>query len=117
MYGSSVSRGQKKTLLLTQFSSVPQCPICSSNMSAFHHSTPDARVKKREIGASNLLLGASLNMFEVTTLGQPLEVVKTTMAANRSDSFITALRRVWSRGGIAGCMLPTLTMIHEPSYR
>ncbi|KAB8221966.1 mitochondrial carrier domain-containing protein [Aspergillus novoparasiticus] len=71
-------------------------------MSPLHQSVPDARIKKRDVGASNLLLGASLNMFEVTTLGQPLEVIKTTMAANRSDSFITALRRVWSRGGIAG---------------
>jgi hypothetical protein len=41
-------------------------------------------------------------MFEVTTLGQPLEVVKTTMAANRGDGFSTALGRVWARGGPLG---------------
>jgi len=41
-------------------------------------------------------------MFEVTTLGQPLEVVKTQMAANRSESMFQALRTVWSRGGVAG---------------
>lgn len=41
-------------------------------------------------------------MFEVTTLGQPLEVVKTTMAANRKDGFSGALARVWSRGGVLG---------------
>lgn len=39
-------------------------------------------------------------MFEVTTLGQPLEVVKTTMAANRSDSFAGAMSRIWGRGGV-----------------
>ncbi|KAI9886053.1 MAG: Mitochondrial DNA replication protein yhm2 [Watsoniomyces obsoletus] len=41
-------------------------------------------------------------MFEVTTLGQPLEVIKTTMAANRGDSFGDSLRRVWGRGGALG---------------
>jgi hypothetical protein len=44
-------------------------------------------------------------MFEVTTLGQPLEVTKTTMAANRGDSFAGALTRIWGRGGILGCKL------------
>lgn len=34
---------------------------------------------------------------------QPLEVVKTTMAANRGDSFASALSRVWARGGVLGC--------------
>ncbi|KAI9713369.1 MAG: Mitochondrial DNA replication protein yhm2 [Candelaria pacifica] len=63
---------------------------------------PPAKLEKKPIKFSNLLLGASLNMFEVTTLGQPLEVVKTTMAANRSDSFGKALTRVWGRGGVAG---------------
>ena len=33
----------------------------------------------------------------------PLEVVKTTMAANRGDSMATALGRVWARGGPLGC--------------
>ena len=41
-------------------------------------------------------------MFEVTTLGQPLEVLKTQMAANRSQTMAQAARTVWSRGGIAG---------------
>jgi hypothetical protein len=59
--------------------------------------------EKKPIKFSNLLLGAGLNMFEVTTLGQPLEVVKTTMAANRADGFTTALGRIWGRGGVFGC--------------
>lgn len=63
----------------------------------------EKKLEKKPIKFSNLLLGAGLNMFEVTTLGQPLEVVKTTMAANRSDGFTTALGRVWSRGGVLGC--------------
>jgi hypothetical protein len=45
-----------------------------------------------------------LNMWEVSSLGQPLEVVKTTMAANRGDSFAGALTRIWGRGGVLGCM-------------
>jgi len=60
------------------------------------------KLEKKPVKFSNLLLGAGLNMFEVTTLGQPLEVVKTTMAANRTDNFAGALRRVWGRGGPLG---------------
>ncbi|MCJ1276175.1 Mitochondrial DNA replication protein yhm2 [Puttea exsequens] len=60
------------------------------------------KLEKKPIKFSNLLLGASLNMFEVTTLGQPLEVVKTTMAANRGDSFASAMTRIWGRGGVFG---------------
>lgn len=65
----------------------------------------DQKLEKKPIKFSNLLLGAGLNMFEVTTLGQPLEVVKTTMAAHRGDGFGTALGRIWSRGGVLGCKL------------
>lgn len=43
-----------------------------------------------------------MNMFEVTTLGQPLEVLKTQMAANRSQTMAQAFRTVLSRGGVAG---------------
>lgn len=67
----------------------------------------EKKLEKKPIKFSNLLLGASLNMFEVTTLGQPLEVVKTTMAAHRGDGFATALGRVWSRGGVLGCKIPS----------
>ncbi|AOW01519.1 mitochondrial carrier domain-containing protein [Yarrowia lipolytica] len=59
-------------------------------------------IQKKPVSFSNILLGAGLNMFEVTTLGQPLEVVKTTMAANRGDTMMQAIGRVWSRGGIFG---------------
>ncbi|KAL6720236.1 Mitochondrial DNA replication protein yhm2 [Lecanora helva] len=60
------------------------------------------KLEKKPVKFSNLLLGAGLNMFEVTTLGQPLEVVKTTMAANRGDSFGAAMSRIWGRGGALG---------------
>ncbi|KAJ5105111.1 hypothetical protein NUU61_002458 [Penicillium alfredii] len=59
-------------------------------------------LEKKPVKFSNLLLGAGLNMFEVTSLGQPLEVIKTTMAANRGDSFAGAMGRIWGRGGILG---------------
>jgi len=61
-----------------------------------------AKLEKKPVKFSNLLLGAGLNMFEVTTLGQPLEVVKTTMAANRSDGFAGSIGRIWGRGGVLG---------------
>lgn len=59
-------------------------------------------IEKKPINFANILLGAGLNMSEVTTLGQPLEVVKTTMAANRGFTLPQAVKHVWSRGGIAG---------------
>ncbi|KAK4505772.1 hypothetical protein PRZ48_003737 [Zasmidium cellare] len=60
------------------------------------------KIEKKPVKFSNLLLGAGMNMFEVTTLGQPLEVMKTTMAANRSDGMAGAIARIWSRGGFFG---------------
>ncbi|KAH7073454.1 hypothetical protein BKA63DRAFT_416438 [Paraphoma chrysanthemicola] len=57
-------------------------------------------LEKKPVKFSNLLLGAGLNI--VTTLGQPLEVVKTTMAANRADGFTGAIGRIWARGGVFG---------------
>jgi len=51
---------------------------------------------------SNIAVGGIMNMFEVTTLGQPLEVIKTQMAANRNQSLGQGLRSVWARGGITG---------------
>ena len=60
--------------------------------------------EKKPIKFSNLLLGSALNLFEVSTLGQPLEVLKTTIAANRGDSIPQALSRAWGRGGVFGSM-------------
>ncbi|ABN67021.2 mitochondrial carrier protein [Scheffersomyces stipitis CBS 6054] len=60
------------------------------------------KIEKKPINFSNILLGAGLNMAEVTTLGQPLEVTKTTMAANRSITMPQAIKLVWSRGGPLG---------------
>ncbi|BGO93040.1 hypothetical protein NBRC10512_004261 [Rhodotorula toruloides] len=58
--------------------------------------------QKKQIQWSNIALGGIMNMFEVTTLGQPLEVVKTQMASARGDTMGQALRTVWSRGGVLG---------------
>lgn len=76
---------------------------------------PPPKLEKKPIKFSNLLLGAGLNMFEVTSLGQPLEVVKTTMAANRGDGFTTALGRIWNRGGVLGCTSPSLSLLANSS--
>lgn len=63
-----------------------------------------------------LIMDQGLNMFEVTTLGQPLEVTKTTMAANRGDSFAGALGRIWGRGGVLGCKFPIFRYQPPKSY-
>lgn len=65
--------------------------------------TESPKLEKKPVKFSNLLLGSGLNMFEVSTLGQPLEVMKTTMAANRGDGMAGSVARIWSRGGIFGC--------------
>lgn len=65
--------------------------------------TQQPQIEKKPVKFSNLLLGSGLNLFEVTTLGQPLEVMKTTMAANRKDGMTGAVARIWSRGGVLGC--------------
>lgn len=57
---------------------------------------------QKGVNFSNIAVGAIMNMFEVTSLGQPLEVLKTQMAANRSQTMYQALKTVWSRGGVTG---------------
>lgn len=57
---------------------------------------------QKGVNWSNIAVGAIMNMFEVTTLGQPLEVLKTQMAANRSQTMFQAVQTVWSRGGVTG---------------
>ncbi|KAL1748563.1 mitochondrial carrier domain-containing protein [Schizophyllum fasciatum] len=56
---------------------------------------------QKGVNFSNIAVGAIMNM-EVTTLGQPLEVLKTQMAANRSQTMWQACKSVWSRGGAVG---------------
>ncbi|KAL9937622.1 hypothetical protein V8E36_003167 [Tilletia maclaganii] len=51
---------------------------------------------------SNIFVGSAMNLLEVSTLGQPLEVAKTQMASNRSQTLPQALATIWSRGGILG---------------
>lgn len=57
---------------------------------------------ERKIQPANLLLGAGVSMFEISTLGQPLEVLKTHMAAHRDCRLRDAISQVWSRGGFKG---------------
>ncbi|KAG8356564.1 hypothetical protein FVEN_g5721 [Fusarium venenatum] len=55
---------------------------------------------RKSISWSNLVVGACLNIFQVTSLGQPMEVVKTHVAANRRDNLCTAISKTWARGGV-----------------
>ncbi|KAL0094541.1 mitochondrial carrier domain-containing protein [Phycomyces blakesleeanus] len=59
-------------------------------------------LEKKPISYQNLLLGATLNLFEVSTLGQPFEVIKTQLAANRGQSLKSALTTIYGRGGVLG---------------
>jgi hypothetical protein len=64
--------------------------------------SPSQVVQKKPIELKNLLIGAGLNLFETSTLGQPFEVTKTQMAADRSNGALGAIRNIYSRGGIFG---------------
>ncbi|CAL1695520.1 unnamed protein product [Somion occarium] len=55
---------------------------------------------QKGVNWSNIAVGGIMNM--VTTLGQPLEVLKTQMAANRQQTMLQAVQTVWSRGGVTG---------------
>lgn len=59
-------------------------------------------IAKQPIELSNLVAGAILNVMEVTTAGQPLEVIKTHMAANRKDNLRQSVSKIWNRGGVLG---------------
>jgi len=60
------------------------------------------QIEKKPVSWSNIGVGAVLNLSEVTTLGQPFEVMKTTMAANRDLSLIGSIKHIFSRGGFKG---------------
>ncbi|CAG8694005.1 13842_t:CDS:2 [Funneliformis caledonium] len=62
----------------------------------------DGKLEKKPISFINLAVGAGLNMFEVSTLGQPFEVIKTHLAANRNDNILISLKKTFKRGGILG---------------
>jgi hypothetical protein len=47
-------------------------------------SAPSSELKKKSVSWENIALGAFIQTFEVTTLGQPFEVVKTHMAGKFS---------------------------------
>lgn len=66
------------------------------------HFTEMAPQQTSQPSAINLLLGASLNIFECATLGQPFEVLKTHMAANRQDTLAIAAQKAYTRGGMRG---------------
>ena len=50
----------------------------------------------------NSVCKSGLNLFETSTLGQPFEVMKTQMAANRGQSLFNGLKVIYGRGGLFG---------------
>ncbi|KAI0387229.1 mitochondrial carrier [Hypomontagnella monticulosa] len=65
----------------------------------------NAYVKRKRTPWRNLAVGAGMNIFQVakvTSLGQPMEVVKTHVAAHREDSIRDAMQKTWRRGGFLG---------------
>jgi Mitochondrial carrier protein len=46
------------------------------------------------------LIGAGIQVFEVSSLGQPFEVVKTQMAANSKQGLVVAIKNIYKQGGV-----------------
>lgn len=63
---------------------------------------PIIEKKVSKMSPWNLAIGAGIQIFEVSTLGQPFEVLKTQMAANRSDSLALSIKKTYKRGGLRG---------------
>ncbi|GAA5840483.1 hypothetical protein JCM9279_007342 [Rhodotorula babjevae] len=61
-----------------------------------------ATPKDQALSPLNLAVGAAVSLFEITTLGQPLEVLKTQAASHRGESLRTAISSVYARGGFKG---------------
>lgn len=57
-------------------------------------------MKEKKVSWTNLGVGAAIQLFEVSTLGQPFEVLKTQQAANRADSLAVSVRKIYSQGGV-----------------
>src|ERR1700733_5571670 len=84
-----------------RISSPPLLSIMSTATStAIPHATRPSQKKARSL--ANLGIGAVIQVFEVSTLGQPFEVIKTQMAAHRGEGLVTAIKRTHQRGGMAG---------------
>ncbi|RKP16737.1 hypothetical protein ROZALSC1DRAFT_31394, partial [Rozella allomycis CSF55] len=56
----------------------------------------------KSVSFKNLLIGAFIQVIEVSTLGQPFEVLKTYMAANREANLRSAIVNTYKRGGLQG---------------
>ncbi|SPQ99390.1 unnamed protein product (mitochondrion) [Plasmodiophora brassicae] len=59
-------------------------------------------IDKKPVSWQNVAIGAALQTWEVSTLGQPFEVIKTHMAANRGDGLKAAVSKIYERGGVGG---------------
>lgn len=70
-------------------------PALSTSGAAMYRAPPS----RQKVDPSNVLLGSALQLFEVSTLGQPFENIKTMQAAHRSDSLLTSLRRIYAHNG------------------
>ncbi|PXF44700.1 Citrate/oxoglutarate carrier protein [Gracilariopsis chorda] len=58
-------------------------------------------VAKGGVDIRNVAIGAGLQWFEVTTLGQPFENMKVMMAAHRNDGLMDACRRLYAVRGLS----------------
>ena len=77
----------------------------------------DMQSKRKPIKWSNLLVGAGMNIFQVATLGQPMENVKTYVSANRNASLTEAAVSIWHRGPIKGFYQGLLPWVRgHPAY-
>jgi Mitochondrial carrier protein len=66
------------------------------------------------VSFQNLAVGAGIQVFEVTTLGQPFEVVKTFMAANRKEGLVSSIKKIHQQGGMQGFWRGLIPWVLDP---
>lgn len=95
MFSSAPTTQTSSSSLMSASSNSPSVPTQS-----LQQKQSNASLKKAsQVSWQNLAIGATMQLFEVSTLGQPFDVLKTHMAANRQDSFRQAIVKTWQRRG------------------
>ena len=58
--------------------------------------------RRKPVALDSLAVGGAADLIKISTLGQPLKVMKTYMGVNRGAGLKDCMAHFWSRGGILG---------------
>eukprot|EP01060_Flectonema_neradi_P011397 TRINITY_DN18485_c0_g1_i1.p1 TRINITY_DN18485_c0_g1~~TRINITY_DN18485_c0_g1_i1.p1 ORF type:complete len:304 (+),score=38.47 TRINITY_DN18485_c0_g1_i1:25-912(+) len=58
--------------------------------------------RRKPVAVDNLAVGAAADLIKISTMGQPLKVMKTYMGVQRSTGLKECIHHLWTRGGVWG---------------